>query len=199
MNEEVDAGSRPDRAEITPAGRIAAFVTAGCLAAAGVAFLLASWDELTCRGSPDVCEDVAAGGGLVWILAFIAVGTGAAIVLATRHRPVELDGEPGWTWGLGAVFTAGVVAAAALLPSWTCPDHMHLDANFGLCIGATTRFGATSWTWLKALTAGAGFAIGFGLIRRPRWIAVTAPIAVMAWIGGLGWLLVRTVGPHVGS
>jgi hypothetical protein len=166
---------------------------------AGLAFLIASWDELTCRGSPDACEDVAAGGGLVWVLSLTAIGGGAGIVLATRRRPVEPDGEPGWTWALGAVFAVGVVVVAALLPTWTCPDGMHLDANFGLCIGATTRFGATSWIWLKDLIGAGGVVIGFGLIRRARWVWVTAPIAVLAWVGGLGWLLVRTVGPHVGA
>ena len=199
VDDQVDAASRPTGTEISPAGRAAAFITAGCLAGAGIAYLVASWDELTCHGSPDVCEDLAAGGGLVWVLSLVAIGGSIAIVLATRRRPVEPDGEPGWMWGLGAVFAVGVIAAAALLPSWTCPDAMHVDADFGLCIGRMTRFGATGWIWLKELLVVAGLVIGFGLIRRARWIAVTAPVAVVAWSGGLGWLLVRTVGPHVGS
>jgi hypothetical protein len=179
---------------ISHAGRSAAYLTAACLVVTGTAFLIASWDELTCKPPSGACDTIAAAGALISVVALVAIAIGVGIVQTVRRRSVVKDGDTGWTWALGVLFALGLVALAGALPAWSCPAGVHLDSVFGLCITRTSRFEATSRLWLKWLLVIAGLALGLTVIRRPRWMLVTAPIALAAWMAGFGWLLVVTVG-----
>jgi hypothetical protein len=194
---ETRKGSRQFIPEISPAGRLSALVTAGCLVVTGAAYLIESWDEFTCDPSFLPCAQLAGRAGLISILALFAVIIGVGIALTVRLRPVDETGGSGWTWSLGFLFALGVLDAVTRLPSWTCPGGMHLDALAQLCINQATRFDAASWLWLKRLIVIAGLAVGFTVIPRPRWTFVTAPIAGLTWLFGFGWLLVDTVGRNV--
>ncbi|MDP9243266.1 MAG: hypothetical protein M3O84_08850 [Actinomycetota bacterium] len=190
-------GSRQFIPEISPAGRWSAFATAGCLLVTGVAYVVASWDEFTCDPKFLPCGELAGRAGLISIVALFAAVIGAGIGLAVWHRPVTGNGHSGWTWSLAFLFPLGVAAAVTRLPSYTCPAGMHLDVLAQLCINRATRFDARSWLWLKRSLVLAALAVGFTLMPRPKWVVVTAPIAVLTWFFGFGWLLVDTVGHNV--
>ena len=83
------------RAEISPAGRIAGFVTTGCIIVAGIAFIATSWDELTCAKGPS-CEDWAGAAGIVSLLALAAIGAGLRIAWTVWRRPVDPEGSSLW-------------------------------------------------------------------------------------------------------
>jgi hypothetical protein len=185
--------ARPPEPEISPVGRIAGYATSGCLVLAGAAFLIASWDELTCSSDPATCEDVAGVGGLVSAVSLMVIAIGLWMAWNVRRRPVDEDGTSSWTWGLAIVFVLGVAVAATRIPEYSCPPGVHLDALFGLCITSTRRFDATSWLWLKRTVAIAGLVVGVTAIPSPRAVFLTAPLAVITWCVGLGWLLLDTM------
>ena len=189
--------SRQFATEISAAGRLAAYVTAVCLVVTGLAYVIASLDELTCDPSFPPCARSGGVGGLVGIPAFLVILMGVGIVLAVRKRPVAAEGYSGWTLSLGFLFALGVLAVMGLIPSWTCPAGTHLDELAGLCINRVTRFDATSWLWLKWWLGLVGVVVGFTLIRRPRWVWITAPLAAIAWLFGFGWVLIDSVGRNV--
>jgi hypothetical protein len=172
-------------------------VSAACLAVTGLVYAIASLDELTCDPSFPPCAQSGGVGGIVGIPALLVFFIGLGIFLAVRRRPVAPEGYSGWTVALSFLFAIGVLAIVGLIPLYTCPPGTHLDELAGLCINRLTRFDATTWLWLKWLLAIAGVVVGFTVIRRPRWAGLTAPIAVLAWGAGSGWVLVESVGKNV--
>jgi hypothetical protein len=178
--------------EISPAGRIAGYTTAACLIVMSTAYLIASWDELTCR-APSGCTQEAGKGGLTWFVALLGAASGGAIAWSIRRRPVRSDGASDWTWGLAVLFVVGAWVAVTRIPSLTCPAGYHLDAGFRLCIGEPGRFDATSWAWLKALLWSASALVGVTVIRSPRSVPWSAAIAGVTWSVGLGWFLHDTL------
>jgi hypothetical protein len=185
--------------EISPAGRTAAFVTAACLAVAGLAYVFFSWDELTCDPSYLPCFLHGGKGALIAVLGFIGVVVGTIIALLVRRRPVVEGGYSGWTVSLSMLFILGTLLVVKQLPLLTCPAGTHLDALAGLCINDVTRFDATNWLWLKWVLAGAGIVVGATVIHRRRWMLLTVPAAVAAWFLGFGWLLLDTVARRVSN
>jgi hypothetical protein len=171
--------------------RAARLATPVCLLVAGVAFLLASWDELTCVGD-SICANKAAVAALVSIGCLVAVGwsvwRGWRIV---RMPADELPDGP--TWGLGILFVAGAISIALLIPVARCPEGYHLDRIFRLCIQGTTRLAATDQTWVKWGVAVVGVAGGAAMIWMRRWLATRTVIAVAVWAFGIGWLLRDTM------
>jgi len=55
------------------------------------------------------------------------------------------------------------------------------------------RLDATSWIWPRRLLSVVGLVTGLTLMRSPRRVRVTAPIAAAMWFAGTGWLLYETM------
>ena len=179
--------------DVAPAGRVAGLTVGACLLVSGLAFLVASWDELTCTPAGATCDDVAGIGGAVSIAAIAAMLAGGAIVVLTVRRPVLASGSSAWTWGLGAIFAIGVGLVAMRLPGHSCPDGVHLTPIFNTCVDGARRFDATSWIWPKRALLVLGVVAGATVMRSPRRVWLTAPIAALAWFAGTGWLLYDTM------
>lgn len=179
---------RPVPDDIAPAGRLAGFVTAACLAVVGVAFLVPSFRAMNCTRGCTFSQHYAA---LITVVAIGVAGTGLAIGRAIWRRPVDVDGDTGWTWGLAALFILGMMLIASRVPQHTCPGGTWLDTNFSICIDVARgrRFPAGDRIWLKRAIIVAGWVLGFTVIRSPRWVWVAAPLAAAAWLVGTGWLL----------
>ncbi len=174
-------------------GRIAGLTVGACLAVSGTAFLIASWDELRCTPAGERCDDVAGVGGAVSLVALIFAIAGATIVVRTARRPVTEPASDAWTWGLGALYAIGTTVIALLIPGHSCPDGVHLSPIFEICIDGARRFDATSWVWPKRLLLAAGLVVGVTVMRSPRRISLTTPIASVVWFAGTGWLLYETM------
>lgn len=171
--------------------RVARLATPVCLIVAGVAFLVASWDELTCVGD-SICANKAGVAALVSIGCLIAVGGSLWRGWRILHTPNdELPDGP--AVGLGVVFTAGAIAIALLIPVARCPEGYHLDRIFRLCILGTTRLAATDQTWVKWVVAVVAVAGGVAIVWTRRWLAARTAIAVLVWTFGIGWLLRDTM------
>lgn len=181
--------------EISREGRIAGLVTAGCLLVAGVAFPIASWDELTCRS--EGCARQAGVGGLVWLGSLFALAFALATVRWIGRRPVDENGSSGWTWGLAVLSTAGAWLLVTRIPSLSCPVGYHLDVGFRLCIQGADRFDAADRVWLKSLLWAGSALLGATAIRWPRSMPWSAVAAALAWFAGTGWILHDTVGRFV--
>ena len=171
--------------------RAARLATPVCLLVAGVAFLLASWDELTCVGD-SICANKAAVAALISISCLIAVGWSLWRFWRIVRMPTdELPDGP--AWGLGILFVAGAISIALLIPVARCPQGYHLDRIFRLCIQGTTRLAAADQTWVKWAVAVVGVAGGTAMIWMQRWLAARTVIAVAVWAFGVGWLLRDTM------
>jgi hypothetical protein len=181
------------RTEISATGRVAGLTVGACVTIAGVAFLVASWDELTCRPAGERCDDLAGVGGAVSFAALAATIAGVSILVHTWRRPVVEGASSAWTWGLGIVFCLGVLAIGGLIPSHTCPGEARLSPAFATCVDGAERFEATSWLWPKRALWLAGLALGFTVMRSPRRVWLTAPVAAVVWLAGTGWLLWETM------
>ena len=181
----------PMRAEISPAGRIAGFVTAGCIIVAGIAFIATSWDELTCAKGPS-CEDWAGAAGLVSLVSLAAIGAGLRIAWTVGRRPVDPEGSSLWIWGLSVLFILAALAVALLIPVATCPSGTNLDPVFRLCIRGSERIPATQWMWAKWAIAIGGIGLGIAIGKLRRIVVVSAIVTVLAWVFALTWLLRET-------
>ena len=179
--------------EVAPAGRVAGLTVGACLLVSGAAFLVASWDELTCTPPGATCDDVAGIGGAVSLVALAVLLAGVAIVVMTARRPVLASGSSAWTWGLGTIFAIGVGLVAMRLPGHSCPDGVHLSPIFNTCVDGARRFDSTSWVWPKRALFVAGVVAGVTVMRSPRRVWLTATIAAVAWFAGTGWMLYDTM------
>ena len=85
--------SRRPPDDVAPAGRVAGLTVGACLLVSGLAFLVASWVELTCTPPGATCDDVAGIGGAVLLAAIAGSIAGGAIVVLTVRRPVVASGS----------------------------------------------------------------------------------------------------------
>jgi hypothetical protein len=171
--------------------RAARLATPACLLVAGVAFLIASWDELTCVGD-STCANKAGVAALVSIGCLIAIAWSAWRGWRVVEAPADelLDGP---ALGLGILFAAGAISIALLIPVASCPDGYHLDRIFRLCIEGSTRLAAADRTSLKWVVAAVGAAGGVAIVWTRRWLGARTVIAVAVWAFGIGWLLRDTM------
>ena len=186
-------GRRGAPDDVSPAGRIAGLTVGACLLVSAGAFLVASWDELRCTPAGERCDDIAGVGGAVSLAAAAAAVAGVVVVAATVRRPVSGSASSAWTWGLAVLFTIGTTLIATRIPGHTCPDGIHLTPIFNTCVDGARRFDATSWQWPKRALLVSGAVVGFTLIRSPRRVWLTAPVAAITWFAGTGWLLYDTM------
>lgn len=171
--------------------RVARLATSFCVVVAGVAFLIASWDELTCVGD-STCANKAGVAALVSIGCLIVVG--GSLWRGWRLARMPADELPdGPAWGLGVLFAVGAIAIALLIPVARCPEGYHLDRIFRLCIQGATRLPATDQTWVKWGVAVIGVGGGVAIAWMRRWLKARTVIAVLVWMLGIGWLLRDTM------
>src|SRR4051812_37719124 len=78
--------------EITPAGRIAGYTSAGCLVLTGAGYLLFSIDELTCNPLNSACARYAPGGIIIAIAAGFMLLFGVVMGVLVRRRAVSEAG-----------------------------------------------------------------------------------------------------------
>jgi hypothetical protein len=161
---------------------------------AGLGYVVFSYDELTCRFAEGGCDVIIGVGGVISMLALVVTFIGVVIVRQVSIRPVSQTGAGGWSAGWGVLFTVGAAVAVTRLPTLTCPDGFQLDSFFALCVRGGERLSATSFVvekWL--LTLGA---VVLGLVLATvRWVpsSVATVVTVVAWVGGMGLLLMDTM------
>jgi hypothetical protein len=174
---------------ITPAGRIAAFVTAGCCLLLGLGLGWAFVDELLCDTKG--CEREAAAAALLMIIALGLVAFSVGVLRQVVKRPVQPDGFEGWYWGLGAVFFLSAFVTAVLVPAATCPQGGKPDQTLGMCLLGHDRLPMTSLAWLEWLiiAGGIGGAVLLARFRRHVWLNVAACLAAFSF--ATTWMLVR--------
>jgi hypothetical protein len=175
------AAQRGQDRTISPAGRVAACVTLGCILASVVIFLVAAWPVFVCtRG----CHANPAVGGMVFLLTLVAGGVSIQLGYQVLRRPVDPTGAAGWAYGLGFIFVVGMIAGIAAIPDLTCPAGYHLSYS-GYCSGShDTHLDPASWIWLKDLTLVLGLALAATVIPMRRLRLVAAPVAVVVWFAG---------------
>ena len=183
----------PDRlvAEITREGALAAYTICVVLIVSGLAFIVASSDELwrRCGAGSDACEVDAASAGLVTLLSIVAIVAGAALYRSSRRRPIDPEGSSRFVVGLGVVFALGLLLLAWRIPAWTC-ERGRLDPVLELCLHPPASSEPSRWVPLKQVLAALAVVGGVAIATRPRWGWRMALLAVLAWAGGAGWLLV---------
>jgi hypothetical protein len=184
-------GTRPSIRDepIAPVGRLAAFVTLGCLLATAITYAIVAARAFACTRR---CAVRPAVGGLILMLALALSIVALLVGINVGRRPVDPAGGGGWSYGLGVIFALGVLAAVTRIPDLTCPAGTVLSA-FGYCSGPhDRRIDVASWIWLKNAVAIGAVVLGAAVISRRRLIAITLPLAAVVWLIGTG-LFLRTV------
>jgi hypothetical protein len=175
---------------ISPAGRIAAYTTAGTVVVSGLLWLFFSFRAFSCVHD---CAILPALGGLLVLCTSSVLVLMVWMAIQVPGRPVEAGGSSGWMFGLSVIFAFGVLFAATRIPSYACPAGTHLSA-FGFCFASNSdRLPASDWRWLKDLAELAGAILAFTLIRARRWVFITAPLAGAVWLYGSLDLLMRRI------
>jgi hypothetical protein len=189
-----DAPSHEVVTEITPEGRIAGLTISAVLVVSGVAFIAAGWDELwrRCGGSSEGCVTSAAAAGIVTLFSIAAIGAGAWLWLRVVRRPVDEEGSSRLVLGLATLFAVGLLLLAWRIPAFTC-ERGRFDEVLELCMHPPTTSEPIRWTLLKLACASFGVAGGVAIALWPRWVRLTAPLAVLAWGAGAGLLLSQTL------
>jgi hypothetical protein len=187
-------GRWPPPAAISSRGKWAGLTTGGCLVVTGLAFVVFSFDELTCRVAEGGCDVIVGVGGVVSLVALGVTAAGVIIVRKVWARPISESGEDGWSLGLGVLFAVGAAIAVTRLPTHTCPRGFLLDTVFELCVRGGERIPTDSHLIEKLLLTLVAVVLGV-VVARARWIpsSVATVVAATAWIGGIGLLLIDTM------
>lgn len=195
----LSVGRSNDRAgvallEITAEGLIAARAFALTLTASAVAMVAVSWDDVwrVCNEISGSCTERSSGAIILSLASVAALGWGIGIVLRTRRRPVDPDGSSRYVWALGILLALGAVFVASRIPAYTCARGA-FDGVLVLCQHPPTTSEPSSWLLPKKAIVAAGLALGVLVAVRPRWVRVTAPLAVAVWAAGFGWLIAETM------
>jgi hypothetical protein len=194
-----DVGRLEDRArtplsEIGAEGLLAARVFAVTLVVSGVAMVAVSWDDIwrVCNEIAGPCTERSAGAIILSLASVGAVVWGIGILFRTRRRPVDPEGSSRYVWALGVLIALGTIFLASRIPSYTCARG-RFDEVLILCQHPPTTSEASSWLLLKKAIVAVGLLAGVVVAARPRWVRVTAPVAVAAWAAGFGWLIADTM------
>ena len=184
----------------TVQGKAAQLTVGACLAAGGLASVLASWDELSCvageYSSSGPCGIGITLAGAVFPFGAIAFVAGILVFVRGLRRPVALDGGDGWRIGQGLLVVGCGIVMGFMIPRYACPPGMDLSPIFRFCTSVDRSFQAPSpgLPWKFAAVA-AGTLLGVILIRwRSLPWPVASAIAVIASAATVGYTLQRTIG-----
>jgi energy-converting hydrogenase Eha subunit H len=97
---------------------------------------------------------------------------------------------------LGVMFALGLLSVAATIPVFTCARG-RLDLVLEMCVHPQTRSDPTSWLLLKRAILVVGLVAGVAIAFSRRWVKVSAPLAALAWFGGVVEFLVATKMLHL--
>jgi hypothetical protein len=184
-------------AEISAEGALAGRTTSLVLVGSAAALVGASWDELwhRCGAIAGTCVERAAGAALLTLLAMLALVCGIGIWRRVGRRIVDPQGSSRYVWILGLLFALGFVFIAARIPAFTC-ERGRFDDTLERCMHPPTTSDAMSWLWAKRGIVVVGLLGGIAIAALPRGVRLWVPVAVAAWIGGAGWLIVDTLVRH---
>jgi hypothetical protein len=180
--------------EISREGLLAARVLAVTMIVSAIALVAVSWDDIwrVCNEIAGTCTERSAGAIMLSLGSVAAAGWGVVILLRAPRRPVDPEGSSRFVWALGVMVALGTIFIASRIPAYTCARGA-FDDVLVLCQHPPTVSEATSWLlWKRAIVA-VGLVLGILVAARPRLVKGTAPVAVLAWAAGFGWLLVDTM------
>jgi hypothetical protein len=180
--------------EISGEGLVAARVFAATIVASGIATIVASWDDVwrVCNELSGPCTERSAGAIILCFASIAAIAWGVGILVRVRKRPIDAEGSSRYVWALGALLALGSIFFASRIPAYTCARG-DFDDVLVLCQHPPTVSEATSHLLLKEVIVVVGLLAGVLVAIRPRFVRLTAPLAVLAWAVGLGWLLADTM------
>ncbi|HET9723679.1 MAG TPA: hypothetical protein VFR44_07535 [Actinomycetota bacterium] len=180
--------------DISPEGRLAGFTLAAVLVVSGIVVIAAGWDELWQRCGPSMegCTTSAAAAALASIGSVAAIAGGIWVWLRISRRPVHPEGSSSFVLGIAALFALGLLLLAWRIPAFTC-ERGRFDEVLGLCMHPPTTSEPVRWSLLKLACVTLGLAGGVAIALWPRWVRLTAPLAVLAWAGGAGLFLSQTL------
>ena len=189
-----DGRARVALSEISAEGLLAAWVFAVALIASAVAMVAVSWDDIwrVCNEISGPCTERSAGAIIFSLGSVVAAGWGVGILARTRRRPVDPEGSSRYVWALGVLVALGAVFIGSRIPAYTCARGT-FDDVLVLCQHPPTTSEPTSYLLLKKAIVVVGMVLGVLVAARPRWVRLTAPLAVAVWAAGFGWLLVDTM------
>lgn len=180
--------------EISHDGAVAGRTSSAVLIVTGIGVIAASWAALwqRCGEIAGECVSRSAGAALFTMASMVGVGVGVGIWWRIRRRPVKSSGSSRYVWAIGLLFAFGLVLAASRIPAYTC-ERGRFDNVLELCMHPPTVSEPARWMFAKEAVVGLGLLGGVGIVARPRWIRVTAPLGALAWFGGAGWVVVETI------
>ena len=199
MAHALPVGRSHDRAavalpEITAEGLIAARVLAATLIGSAAALIAVSWDDIwrVCNEISGPCTERSAGAIILFLLSVAAIGWSVVIVLRTGRRSVDPEGTSRYVWALGVMLALGSIFIASRIPAYTCAQGT-FDDVLVLCQHPPTVSEATSLLMWKRAIVLVGLLVGVVVAIRPRIVRLTAPLAVLVWAAGFGWLIADTL------
>jgi hypothetical protein len=180
--------------EISEEGLLAARVFAATSIASGVALIAAAWDDIwrVCNEVSGPCTERAAGAIILSLMSLAAAAWGVGILIRTRGRPVDPEGSVRYVWTLGVLVALGSIFIASRIPAYTCARG-EFDDVLVLCQHPPTVSEASSWLLAKRAIVVAGLLTAVLVAARPRNVRLTAPLAVVVWATGFGWLIAETM------
>jgi hypothetical protein len=180
--------------EISREGTIAGRAFSLTLLASAIWLIALSWDDIwrVCGVVHGECVERSAGVVLLTMASLPAIAWGIGILVRIRRRPVDPAGSSRYVWALGILVAVGSVLIASRIPAYTCARGT-FDDVLVLCQHPPNVSQATSWLIWKVVIATIGLLAGALVAVRPRFVKQTAPIAVIVWAVGFGWLIADTM------
>ena len=180
--------------EISREGAIAGRAFSLTLLASAIWLIALSWDDIwrVCGVVHGPCVERSAGVVILTMGSIPAIAWGVGILVRIRRRPVDPAGSSRYVWALGVLVAVGAVLIASGIPAHTCARGK-FDDVLVLCQHPPTVSQATSWLIWKGVIGAIGLLAGALVAVRPRFVTQTAPIAVIVWAVGFGWLIADTM------
>jgi peptide/nickel transport system permease protein len=180
--------------EITGEGTLAGRAFSLTLLASAIGLIALSWDDIwrVCGAVHGECVERSAGVVILTMGSIPAIAWSIGILVRIRRRPVDPAGSSRYVWALGVLVAVGAIFIASRIPAYTCARGK-FDDVLVLCQHPPTVSQATSWLIWKGVIGAIGVLAGVLVAVRPRFVKQTAPIAVIVWAVGFGWLIADTM------
>jgi hypothetical protein len=180
--------------EISRQGMVAARAFSLTLIGSATGLIIFSWDDVwrVCGSFGTPCEARSAGAMLLTIGSVAAIGWGVGIQVRLRRRIIDPSGSSRYVWALGVLLALACVFIAARIPAFTC-GRGHFDDALAICMHPPSTSDPTSWLLLKKAIVVIGLIAGVVVSARAKNVRVTAPLAIVVWLVGFGWLIIDTM------